>query len=123
MGASLVAASLGYIITDGRVAMAQVEPIWYNCLTREVFTPEKQAWCDRWQTLQAATYIVPISPEPDPAYATVTLSYGRYEAASGQLLVKLVNQEGWITFGDLTGNGQEDAAAVSMTLRHRNRQC
>jgi hypothetical protein len=77
--------------------MAQGEPIWYNCLTREVFTPEKQVWCDRWQTLQEATYLVPIGPETDPAYATVTLSYGRHEAVNGQLFVELVNQEGWIT--------------------------
>ncbi|MCM1984971.1 META domain-containing protein [Lyngbya confervoides] len=113
-----LAASLGAVIVQGSLARVQSEPIWYNCLTREVFTPEKKAWCDRWQALQSATFIVPVGQETHPTYTTATLSYGRYKASHGSLFVELVNQKGWITFGDLTGNGRDDAAVILKVAHH-----
>ncbi|MCL6435846.1 MAG: hypothetical protein K6T90_16870 [Leptolyngbyaceae cyanobacterium HOT.MB2.61] len=44
--------------------MAEAELVWYNCLTREVFTPKRQAWRDRRQTSQNTTYIVPTNMAP-----------------------------------------------------------
>jgi heat shock protein HslJ len=46
LGVGLTIAALG---TWGQAArgMMQSESEWYHCLTREVFTPEKQVWCDR----------------------------------------------------------------------------
>ncbi|WP_421656511.1 hypothetical protein [Leptothermofonsia sp. ETS-13] len=74
---SLGITTLGSAIAFGLEARAEAEPIWHNCLTREVFTPQKQAWCDRWQILQTATYIVPTNLDPDPRYTKVSLNTDR----------------------------------------------
>lgn len=97
-------------------ARAETEPVWYNCRTREVFTPEKKIWCDRWQTLQNGTYIVPTtlptSANPNPESRTVTLSNGRYQQEDEKFIVELVNERGWMTFGDINNDGKEDAAVI-----------
>lgn len=91
-------------------AWAQEQPIWFNCLTREIFTPEKRAWCDRWMALQRVDLIVPNGVTDDAEMITVSLENGRYRQQNGQLYVELVNERGWLTFGDLNGDGKADAA-------------
>ncbi|MGF1566509.1 MAG: YbaY family lipoprotein [Nodosilinea sp.] len=112
MGLGLTLTTLGSLSAPGLEAQAETEPTWHNCLTREVFTPEKRAWCDRWQTLQNGTYIIPTGFEATPAYTTVTLENGEYEQVDGQLLVSLANEPGWLTFGDINGDGKDDAAVI-----------
>lgn len=111
-----LALSSAVLTAFGGNAMAQNQPqnqpVWYNCLTREVFTPQKQAWCDRWQTLQNATYIVPTSLAESPEYTSVRLEAGRYQFAGSQTQVELVNEPGWLAFGDLDGDGKTDAAVI-----------
>ncbi len=92
-------------------ALAQAEPEWHNCLTREVFTPEKQAWCHRWETVQNGTYLVPTPGVQDSMYTTVTLTNGQYEAEEGWG-VALANEPGWLAFGDINGDGKDDAAVI-----------
>ena len=48
---------------DSLEAVAQTEPVWYDCRSPERFTPAKQAWCANWQALQEASLIVPTSLE------------------------------------------------------------
>lgn len=91
---------------------AQPQPSWYNCKTREVFTPEKKAWCDRWFVLQNATYLVPSSLDSKAALMNVTLKNGRYQKPDGKLFVELVNERNWMTFGDMNGDDKQDAAVV-----------
>lgn len=91
---------------------AELESIWYNCSTRERFSPQKQIWCDRWRKLQSATLIVPTSLDPDPDYTTVTLANGRYQRSNEQLFVELANERNWLTFGDLNDDGKTDAALI-----------
>jgi hypothetical protein len=105
-------AILANIATLGPKGMAETAPVWYNCLTREVFTPAKRTWCDRWRILQNATYTVPASLEPNPQYIQVTLQNGRYQRPDGKFLVELVNEKGWMTFGDLNRDGKQDAAVI-----------
>ena len=105
------ATALGSSLMVSPQAIANLDPEWYNCLTREVFTPEKQAWCDRWTTLQNGTYTVPAGLGPESEMVTVTLDNGRYEQP-GQFRVELVNEPMWMVFGDLNGDGNDDAAAV-----------
>lgn len=85
---------------------------WYNCRTREVFTPEKRIWCDRWQRLQNASYEVPKNLDPKPEYTTVTLKNGRYQQKDQRFIVELVNEKGWMAFGDINNDGKEDAAVI-----------
>lgn len=92
--------------------MGETAPTWYNCLSREVFTPEKQAWCDRWRVLQNATYTVPANLAPNAPQIQVTLNNGRYQRQDGKLFVQLVNEKGWTPFGDINGDGQQDAAVI-----------
>lgn len=91
--------------------MAQTQPEWHNCLTREVFTPEKQVWCDRWSALQNGTYIVPLGFGPEPTFETITLENGEYNRP-GELVVSLANEPHWLAFGDIDGDGKADAAAI-----------
>lgn len=117
MKRSLSILSLGVNLTLGLMLLnppttVATEPEWYDCRTREVFTPAKQAWCDRWNKIQNGTFIVPTSLEPQPQYTTITLKNGRYERPDGKFFVELVNQRGWHTFGDLNGDGNLDAAVI-----------
>jgi uncharacterized lipoprotein YbaY len=89
--------------------MAQTQPEWHNCMTREVFTPEKQVWCDRWNTLVNGTYIVPLGFGPEPTFETVTLENGEYNRP-GELLVGRAKEPNWLAFGDINGDGKTDAA-------------
>ncbi|MFB2839297.1 hypothetical protein [Floridanema evergladense] len=112
IGLSLLIAILGSGVVRETKVMAQTEYTWYNCRTREVFTPEKQAWCDRLFKLQNATYKVPKNLNSNPEYITVTLKNGRYQRQDNRFIVELVNQRGWLTFGDINNDGKEDAAVI-----------
>lgn len=105
LGLSLGAVALG------QPAQAQTEPEWHNCLTREVFSPAKRAWCNRWQTLQNGTYLIATPGHHDSLYTNVTLTHGQYQAP-GELVVVLANEPGWIAFGDLNGDRKDDAAVI-----------
>lgn len=86
---------------------------WYNCLTREVWSPAKQAWCKRTARLQTTEFLVPkavISDNPVPSYKTVTLQNGVYKNEAERYSVQLINRPGLIQFGDLNGDRREDAA-------------
>ncbi|MGF1517671.1 MAG: YbaY family lipoprotein [Nodosilinea sp.] len=111
VGAGLGAASLNGVMAVGGEVVAQSQPEWHNCLTREVFTPEKQAWCDRWSTLQNGTYIVPVGSGPDATFETITLEWGEYNRP-GELTVELANEPMWLTFGDINSDGKDDAAVI-----------
>lgn len=111
-GFSSVAATLVSLVASAALAQLEIENVWYNCLSREVFTPEKQAWCDRWQILQNGTFIVPESLDPDAEFTAVTLENGEYRREDEQFGVVLVNERGWQTFGDIDGDGKEDAAVI-----------
>lgn len=110
LGVGLLGLGLG-MASLGIPAQAQREAEWHNCLTREVFTPEKQTWCNRWQTLQNGTYWIPTTGVQDSLYTSIRLTNGQYEA-EGELVVALANEPGWIAFGDLNGDGNEDAAVI-----------
>lgn len=100
----------GSLVMPGRSVAA--EAAWYNCLTREVFTPEKQAWCNRWQTLKNTTYIVPTSLDETSEYHSVMRDFGRYQNQTDRLFVQLVNEQNWIAFGDMNNDGKQDASVV-----------
>lgn len=109
LGAGLAAASLGSGVMAGGQAIAQTQPEWHNCMTREVFTPEKQVWCDRWNTLINGTYTVPLGFGPEPTFETVTLENGEYNRP-GELVVSMAKEPNWLAFGDINGDGKTDAA-------------
>ncbi|WOD38395.1 YbaY family lipoprotein [Nodosilinea sp. E11] len=111
VGAGLVATALGSSTRTGEMAMAQTQPEWHNCLTFEVYTPAKQAWCARWSTVQNGTYIVPTGLGPEAEAVTVTLENGEYNRP-GELLVSLANEPHWLAFGDIDGDGNDDAAVI-----------
>jgi hypothetical protein len=110
MGVTIATLSISSL--QETAVMAQTGAIWYNCLTREVWTPEKKAWCDRWKTLKNATYLVPASLTPNAELMQVTLKNGRYQRQDGKFFVELVNEKNWLTFGDLNGDGKQDAAVI-----------
>jgi len=101
-----------------RPAMLAVTPVtpsapWYNCLTREVWAPEKQAWCKKVEALQNATYAIPQNPTyVTPDLVTFKLTNGKYEDTANRLSALFVSQQGMILFGDLNGDGAEDAVSL-----------
>jgi hypothetical protein len=78
---------------------------WYNCLTREVWSAEKQAWCDTLGELQNETYSL-------PNYGNVQLTNGEFENEELRYMAKLVNRPGLIAMGDIDGDGEDDAAVL-----------
>ncbi|MBD3885108.1 YbaY family lipoprotein [Phormidium tenue FACHB-886] len=83
-------------------------PAWYNCLTREAWTPEKQAWCNKLKAVQNATYTLPDA-------GSISLTNGIYENPAQEYSVRLANQEGLINFGDINKDGVEDAVVLLST--------
>lgn len=108
----LAIAFLSLPLLQSTAARADVPGIWYNCNTRERFTPAKRVWCDRWRRVQNATFIVPTHLDPNPVFTRVRLENGRYQGPDGRFGVELVNQQGWSTFGDLNNDGRQDAVVI-----------
>lgn len=79
------------------------DPVWHNCLTREVWSPEKQVWCRQAEVLKNLTYDLPL-------FGTAPLNDGTYENPDSDLRVWLLNRPITIGFGDLADG--ENAAAV-----------
>jgi hypothetical protein len=83
---------------------------WHNCLTREVWSAEKQAWCNQMQQLQNAVYQV-------PDLGTVRLVNGRFNDTTKKVSIALINQPGMTVFADLNRDGRKDAVALlSVTI-------
>jgi uncharacterized lipoprotein YbaY len=90
----------------GDTAPAQAEePVWYNCLTREVWSPAKQVWCDQLATLHNLDYTL-------PGYGVIPLEQGEFEDTGRRLHVVLPSQPGWVVFDDLDGDEQTDALVL-----------
>jgi len=109
---SLVMSLLGSVFALQPTVLAQSQPTWHNCRTREVFSPEKKAWCDRLNVVQNATYLVPSSLERQTQHINVTLKNGHYQRPEGNLFVELVSERNWLTFGDINSDGKQDAAII-----------
>lgn len=111
IGACLTSIEVGLstprVMAEAAMGGLQVSdaPTWYNCLTREVWSPEKQTWCARLHILQNADYRL-------PNYGPVTLENGVYENADRRFEVMLAHQDGWIDMGDVNGDGVDDAAIL-----------
>ncbi len=78
---------------------------WYNCLTREVWKPEKKLWCQKVDQLKNRTYSLPDRGE-------IPLQNGIYKNEVQRLTVNFVDRPGSIAFGDLNKDGVEDAATL-----------
>ncbi len=113
-------ATLSICSLVGTTVMAETGAIWYNCRIRKAWTPEQQAWCDRVNRLQNATYIVPNSLDANAKFIQVTLKDGKYQRPDGKFEVLLVNQQNWIAFGDVNGDGKQDAAVILGVAFDRN---
>lgn len=86
-------------------APAAEGPVWHNCFTREVWRPEKQAWCRRVEVLKNLTYDL-------PQFGTAALTNGEYEKNTvAGLRVNLLNRPYTIAFGTLA-DGTEAAAVI-----------
>ncbi|MGV0023939.1 META domain-containing protein [Phormidesmis priestleyi] len=91
-------------ISQSAPANAQSNPsTGYNCLTREVWSPAKQAWCNKLKTLQNLTYDLPNT-------GTVSLTNGTF--TNGRITATLVSQPELVGFGDINGDGIEDASTL-----------
>lgn len=55
---------------------------------------------------------MPSNPDGQSSLIKVTLKNGLYQDANRKLFVQLVNERNWLTFGDLSGDGKQDAAVV-----------
>jgi hypothetical protein len=100
------------IIQPAPVKPAPVKPsapstkqTWHNCLTKEVWTAEKTAWCAQMQQLQNATYQI-------PDIGTVKLTGGKFSNPAKRISVALVNQPGMVVFADLNRDGRKDAVSL-----------
>lgn len=87
------------------VAQTNNQQTGYNCLTREVWSPEKQAWCNKLKTLQNLKYTL-------PGRGTVSLTNGTSGDVSSPLRATLSTQPEQIQFADVNGDKVEDAVAV-----------
>ena len=77
----------------------------YNCLTREVWSPEKQAWCNKLKILQNLTYTLPNGSK-------VSLTNGTFGTVSSPLKATLSTQPEQVGFGDINADKAEDAVAL-----------
>lgn len=79
--------------------------LWYNCRTRELWTPQKQAWCQKAERVKNMTYQL-------PNIGSVQLQNGSYQDRTKGVTVMLVDKPGAIAFADINNDGNEDAVTV-----------
>jgi hypothetical protein len=78
----------------------------YNCRTREVWSAEKKAWCQKVESLKNATYQI-------PDYGTVKMTNGRFEkngSTTGERWAAGVTD--MVVFDNLADDKTEDAAVL-----------
>lgn len=80
---------------------------WYNCRTRELWTPQKQAWCQKAARVKNMTYQL-------PSIGSVQLQNGGYQNQAKGVTVTLVDKPGSIAFVDINNDGNEDAVTILM---------
>ena len=85
-------------------AESVAEGIWYNCLTREVWTAEKEVWCAKRELLRNAEYQV-------ADFGVIQLTNGVYENPDEQVSINLADDPGSIVYGELA-NGANVALAL-----------
>lgn len=78
---------------------------WYNCRTREVWSPAKTAWCQKVRNLGNTRYQL-------GEFGWLQLKNGTYENPAKYIAATLINQPGTIAFADLNKDKQEDAVAL-----------
>ncbi|MBW4653174.1 MAG: YbaY family lipoprotein [Kaiparowitsia implicata GSE-PSE-MK54-09C] len=122
----LFSAGLGLAVFSQGLAIAQPAPPsppaqpeaadspttnWYNCLTREVFTPDKQAWCDSLNRLLNGSYSTP-TLGPEPQVGVINFENGQFSDPNRELVATLFREQGRVAIGDITGDGETDAVMV-----------
>ena len=90
---------------------AEADREWYNCLSRETWSAEKQAWCNRLEALKNSTYILPGIGEMDAI--TAALSDGQFEDVDRQIVVFFADTPGTIASGDLADGTNITTALLS----------
>ncbi|WP_084544362.1 hypothetical protein [Chroogloeocystis siderophila] len=78
---------------------------WYNCRTRELWTLQKQAWCQKAERVKNMTYQL-------PNVGSVQLQNGSYQARTKGVTVTLIDKPGALAFTDINDDGNEDAVTV-----------
>ncbi|WP_088894790.1 FG-GAP repeat domain-containing protein [Leptolyngbya ohadii] len=81
---------------------------WYDCTTREQFTPQKADWCNQMQQMLNASYI--FAPG-----GRATLRNGEFVDRTNQVYVGLDNRPGQVATGDLDGDGISDIVTLLTT--------
>lgn len=92
---------------------------WYNCSTREAWSPAKKEWCRKVKKLQNMTYILPDNAVERSSF---TLKNGAYEETNGLYVKLFYNRkeqedhyplpENNIVFTDLNKDGVEEAIVI-----------
>lgn len=85
--------------------LQEEEASWYDCRTRELWSPAKQVWCDNLTTVQNLEYNL-------PGYGILALEDGRFENWEQRVQVVLPSEYGWVVFDDLDGDGRDDAVVL-----------
>ena len=80
-------------------------PTWYNCRTRERWSPDKQTWCRQMNELRNARYSLPDVGE-------FQLQNGAYVNVPQQQRVTLVDRPGYVQFGDLDNDQKTEGLVV-----------
>jgi hypothetical protein len=85
--------------------------VWYNCRTREVWSPEKTAWCQKVEKLKNTSYQLPGLGEGNSAIK-IQLQNGGYVNNEEKQRIIFVDQSGLITFGNIKNDNNEDAVSL-----------
>lgn len=85
---------------------------WYNCSTRESWSPAKKEWCRKVEKLKNMTYIFPDRAEYDPETSSATLKNGIYRRGNQGGTTFSVEYLDSVIFADLNKNGIEEAIVL-----------
>jgi hypothetical protein len=85
--------------------------VWYNCRTREVWSPEKTAWCQKVEKLKNTSYQLPGLGEGNSAIK-IKLENGGYVNNEQKQRIIFVDKSGLITFGNIKNDNNEDAVSL-----------
>jgi hypothetical protein len=85
--------------------------VWYNCRTREVWSPEKTAWCQKVEKLKNISYQLPGLGEGNSAIKIKLENGGNVNKEQKQRII-FVDQSGLITFGNIKNDNNEDGVSL-----------
>lgn len=92
---------------------------WFNCRTREVWTPEKSSWCEKVEKMKNTSYQLPGLGDGNSPQ-NIQLQNGVYQNSSNRHYFGLLDQSKLIVFADVNKDNKSDGIGLIAVNRGKS---